>query len=62
MLCKAQQRSEELRAKFLIDVSVFEPEMLIFVNETGSDKRAALLNPFTDELFFCGGHFSLYMN
>ena len=39
---RAQQRSEELRAKFLIDVSVFEPEMLIFVDETGSDKRAAL--------------------
>ena len=42
MLCRAQQRSDELRAKFLIDVSVFEPEMLIFVDETGSDKRAAL--------------------
>ena len=39
---RAQQRSEELRAKFLIDVSVFEPEMLIFVDETGSDKCAAL--------------------
>lgn len=33
---RAQQRSEELRAKFLTDVSVFEPEMLIF------DKHAAL--------------------
>lgn len=39
---RAQQRSEELRAKYLTDVSIFEPEMLIFVDETGSDKRAAL--------------------
>ena len=26
----------------MTDVSVFEPEMLIFVDETGSDKHAAL--------------------
>ena len=39
---RAQQRSDELRAKFLTNISIFEPEMLIFVDETGTDKRAAL--------------------
>ena len=39
---RAQQRSEELRAKFLTDISIFEPEILVFVDETGTDKRAAL--------------------
>ena len=39
---RAQQRSEELRAKYLTDVSVFESEMLVFVDKMGSDKRATL--------------------
>ena len=42
LILRAQQRSEELRANFLIDVSIFEPGMLILVDETGSDKGTAL--------------------
>jgi len=38
----ASQRSEELREKFLIDCSAYEPEMLIFVDETGCDRRSAM--------------------
>ena len=36
------QRSEELREKFLIDCSVYEPEMLVFVDETGCDRHSAV--------------------
>ena len=35
----AIQREDFLRAQFTSDVSVYEPEMLIFLDETGSDKR-----------------------
>ena len=38
----ASQRSEELREKFLIDCSAYEPEMLVFVDETGCDRRSAM--------------------
>ena len=38
----AQQRSEELREKFLIDCSMYDPAMLLFVDETGCDKRSAM--------------------
>ena len=39
---RAQQRNYELRSKYFTDVAVFDPEMLVFVDETGSDKRSAL--------------------
>ena len=38
----ASQRSEELREKFLIDCSAYEPEMLVFVDEMGCDRRSAM--------------------
>ena len=38
----AQQRSDDLRMQFLSDISLFEPHMFIFVDETGSDKRSTL--------------------
>ena len=38
----AIQRDDSLRAQFVSDVSLYEPEMLIFVDETGSDRRDSL--------------------
>ncbi len=38
----AIQRSDELREKFRADISVFSPEMLVFIDETGSDRRDSL--------------------
>ena len=34
----AIQRDDGVRAQFVSDVSLYEPEMLIFIDETGSDK------------------------
>ena len=36
------QRDYSLRVQFVSDVSLYEPEMLIFIDETGSDKRDSL--------------------
>ena len=33
------QRSEELRAKFMAEISVYDPSMLIWVDESGCDRR-----------------------
>ena len=38
----AKQRDEDLRAQFACDVAMYEPEMLVFLDETGSDKRNCL--------------------
>ena len=38
----ASQRSDELREKFMIDCSAYEPEMLLFIDETGCDRRSAM--------------------
>ena len=35
----AVQKNEELRAKYKQDISIFQPEMLVFIDETGSDRR-----------------------
>jgi len=35
----ASQRDGLLRAQFVSDVSLYKPEMLIFLDETGSDRR-----------------------
>ena len=35
----AIEKNEELRTKFRADVSLFKPEMFVFVDETGSDRR-----------------------
>ena len=39
---RALQRSDQLRENFLSEISLYEPHMLIFVDETGSDRRTAL--------------------
>ena len=39
---RALQRSDELQTQFQSDISLFEPHMFIFIDETGSDKRTAL--------------------
>ena len=38
----ARQRDEHLRAQFACDVSWYEPEMLVFLDETGCDRRNSL--------------------
>ena len=38
----ARQRNEQSRTIFANDVSVYNPEMLVFVDETGADRRNAL--------------------
>ena len=35
----ALQRDEQLRSQFASDVSIYNPDMLIFLDESGSDKR-----------------------
>ena len=40
----ALQRNAELRAQFLSDISVYSPDMLLFVDETGCDRRDAMRN------------------
>ena len=38
----AQQRDEFLRSMYISEVSIYDPEMLIFLDETGSDRRASI--------------------
>ena len=38
----AKQQDKELREQFAIDVSLYQPHMLVFVDETGSDCRDAM--------------------
>ena len=38
----AVQRDEELRSKFVSDVSIYETHMLVFIDETGADRRDTL--------------------
>ena len=38
----AKQRDEDLRLQFATDVSLYSVEMLVFLDETGSDQRDAL--------------------
>jgi len=38
----ALQRDKAIRAQFVSDVSICEPEMLIFLDETGADRRHSL--------------------
>ena len=42
-LC-ALQRSEVLRQQFIVDVSVYTPDMLVFIDETGTDRRNTVRN------------------
>ena len=38
----ALQRDEYLRAQFAVDISLYSPEMLVFIDETGTDWRDTL--------------------
>ena len=38
----ALQQNAASRAQFLSDISVYEPEMLLFIDETGSDRRNSI--------------------
>jgi len=38
----ARQRSEDLRAQFTSDCSLYSSETLVFIDETGSDRRHAM--------------------
>ena len=38
----AKQRDDELRSEFITDVSIYERHMLVFVDETGTDRRDSL--------------------
>lgn len=38
----ALQRSEEARVQFMAEVSAYKPDMLIWVDETGSDRRKSI--------------------
>ena len=42
MKLAAIQRDQVLRAEFAADVSLYEPEMIIFLDETGSNRRDTL--------------------
>ena len=35
----AKQRDEDLRSAYKLDVSIYSPSMLVFIDETGTDKR-----------------------
>ncbi len=39
MVLIAKQRDEYLRTVFTVDVSLYKPEMLVFLDETGADRR-----------------------
>ena len=39
---EAIQRSEERRAEFMAEISAFSPDMLVFLDETGSDRRNSI--------------------
>ena len=38
----ASQRSEDLRAKYVAEIAIYRPDMLVFIDETGSDRRDAI--------------------
>lgn len=38
----AIQQNASLRAQFLSDVSIYDPEMLVFIDETGTDRRNSI--------------------
>ena len=38
----AKQRNEELRSSFVCDCEIYSPEMMVFVDETGSDNRDSM--------------------
>ena len=35
----AKQRDDKLRAEFMTDISIYDPSMFVWMDETGCDKR-----------------------
>ena len=42
LITTTYQRDEFLREQFISDVSVYSPDMLVFIDETGADRRNLL--------------------
>lgn len=64
----ALQRDKELRSRFVSDVSIYNPDMLIFLDESGTDKRDKLRKygyslrgkpPVSHKILSRGQHLSL---
>ena len=63
----AIMRSDILRAQYLADMSIFDPNMLVFIDETGCQRRNAIrrygyglrgITPVQHQLFIHGKHIS----
>ena len=63
----ALMRSEVLRAQYIADISVFDPSMLVFVDETGCERRNSIrryayglrgITPVQHQLFVYGRRIS----
>ena len=42
MRCVAIQRSDTLRARFMAEISMYDPKMFVWLDETGCDRRNTL--------------------
>lgn len=59
----AAQRSEELRARYMADISIFDPSMLVWLDESGCDRRNTIRRygysiramPLSDQRLFIRG-------
>ena len=40
LVTTATQRDEFLREQFISDVSVYNPDLLVFIDETGADRKS----------------------
>ena len=67
MRCIAIQRSDVLRARYISEIDEFKPEMYVFIDETGSDRRNSIrkfgygicgLTPVTQQLCVYGKRIS----
>ena len=63
----ALQQSEELRLRFMAEISIFDPNMLLWIDETGSDRRNCIgqygyslrgVTPVSHQLRVGGKHIS----
>ena len=57
----ALQRSDELRASFMAEITAYDPEMIIWIDESGCDRRNSMRKfnytlkgiPPVDHRIFC---------
>ena len=47
MMLIGRQRDENLRMAFASDVSMYDPEMLVLIDETGADRRNILKHGYS---------------